>query len=409
MPMRDLLRVWRRVEALPVAAGVDEQWKELLGDDLRVVEPYLKPEQQLATTYPCPHPVHDDCPRRVIHHGPDDIVAVCGNASPQCEPLKLTRQQIVVRGLKTKEWIAAVVKELRAANGLDPIDAELPDGWICLGELARRGRRLAVVWLRREVAGVESLARGIQATLDGRDLAVVLPPGLRGAADRAVAGGGIVLLAAPKADDGRLDLHRALDLLDPSYRQRRATEATAIFDEVCFEFAEEPGVRHVVRINGVEYGGFQRSDLKFLRLLLLAAARRRDPDVDGGGWLDKFKLQGDEKDHDLEDVRAELRQYDHPDVSGEDRRALVKRAPGREGKVRLAIPPANIIFDPSLAAFEFIGEQQTRSKKGKGRQTPGQKDRADNFARGVQVAKKLLGDARKLGVPAPARSAGRGE
>lgn len=196
--MRDLLRVWRRVEALPVAAGVDEQWKDLLGDDLRIVEPYLRPEQQLATTYPCPHPVHDDCPRRVIHHGPEDIVAVCGNASPQCEPLKLTRQQIVVRSLKTKEWVGAVVKELRAANGLDPLDAELPDAWVSLGELARRGRRLAVVWLRREVAGVESLARGIHTTLDGRDLAVVLPPGVRGAADRAVAGGGVVLLAAPK-------------------------------------------------------------------------------------------------------------------------------------------------------------------------------------------------------------------
>lgn len=165
----------------------------------------------------------------------------------------------------------------------------------------------------------------------------------------------------------------------------------------------------MVRINGVEYGGFQKSDLKFLRLLLLAAARRRDPAVDGGGWLDKFKLQGDEKDHDLEDVRDELRRLDHPLVPCEDRAALVKRAPGREGKVRLAVPPTNISFDGSLAGFEFIGEQQTRPKKGKGRQTPGQKDRADNFARGFQVAKKLLGDARKLGVPAPAHSPGRGE
>ena len=407
--MHDLLRTWRRVEALQVAAGVDEQWTELLGDDLRVLEPYLKPEQQLATSYPCPHPVHDDCPRRVVHHGPGDIVAVCGNASPQCEPLKLTRQQLVIRSLKTKEWIAAVVAELRAANGLDPLDADMPEGVIVVGTLARRGRRLAVVWVRRPVPDVENLARGLRSTLDGRDLIAVLPPGLRGATDRPVAGGGIVLLTAPKGDDGRLDLYRALDLLDPSYRDGRVGNPLAIFDEVRFEFAEEPGVRHVVRINGLEYGGFQKSDLKFIRLLLLAAKRREDSDVDDGGWLEKFKLQGDDKDHDLEDVRDELRRLDHALVSHDDRGALVKRAPGREGKVRLAVPPTNITFDPSLAGFTFIGELQSKAKTGKSRPTPGQKARAENFAQRDKVAKKLLDEARKHGVPTPAKTTGRGE
>lgn len=407
--MHDLLRIWRRVEALPVAAGVDEQWAELLGGDLHVLEPYLKPEQQLATSYPCPHPVHDDCPRRVIHHGPGDIIAVCGNAAPQCEPLKLTRQQLVVRSLKTKEWIAAVVGELRAANGLDPLDVEMPEGVVAVGTLARRGRRLAVVWVRAQVADVENLARGLRHMIDARDLIVIQPPDLRGATDRPVVGGGIVLLTPPRSDDGRLDLARALDLLDPSYRTNRATNPQAIFDDVRFEFAEEPGVRHVVRINGLEYGGFQKSDLKFLRLLLLAARRKEDPDVDDGGWLDKFKLQGDDKDHDLEDVRDELRRLEHALVPHEDRAALVKRAPGREGKVRLAVPPTNITFDPSLAGFTFIGELQSKSKTTKGRPSPGQKARAENFAQRDKVAKKLLDDARKHGVPAPAKTTGRGE
>jgi len=407
--MHDLLRIWRRVEALPVAAGVDEQWAELLGGDLHVLEPYLKPEQQLATSYPCPHPIHDDCPRRVIHHGPGDIVAVCGNAAPQCEPLKLTRQQLVVRSLKTKEWIAAIVGGLRAANGLEALDADLPDGMVAVGTLCRRGRRLAVIWVRRGISDVENVVRGLHAALGGGDLIVLLPPGLRGATDRPVAGGGIVLLSSPAIDNGRLDLARALDLLDPSYRTNRATNPQAIFDDVRFEFAEEPGVRHVVRINGLEYGGFQKSDLKFLRLLLLAARRKEAPDVDDGGWLDKFKLQGDDKDHDLEDVRDELRRLEHALVPHEDRAALVKRAPGREGKVRLAVPPTNITFDPSLAGFTFIGELQSKSKTTKGRPSPGQKARAENFAQRDKVAKKLLDDARKHGVPAPAKTTGRGE
>ncbi len=407
--MHDLLRIWRRVESLPVTAGIDAQWAEALGDDRHVLAPYLRPEQQLATSYPCPHPVHDDCPRRVIHHGPGDIVAVCGNGSPQCEPVKLTRDQLVIRTLKTKEWIAAIVGELRTINGLEALDAELPESWVAVGTLSRRGQRLAVIWARRDHPDIENTARGLRGLLGGRDLLVLLPPGMRGATDRAVVDGGIVLLSSPKNEDGRLDLARALDLLDPSYRASRRTNPQAIFDDVRFEFAEEPGVRHVVRINGLEYGGFQKSDLKFLRLLLLAAARRRDPDVDGGGWLDKFKLQGDEKDHDLEDVRDELRRLDHALVPTDDRAALVKRAPGREGKVRLAVPPTNITFDASLANFTFVGELQSKSKTTKGKPSPGQKARAENFARRDKVAKKLLDDARKHGVPAPTKTSGRGE
>jgi hypothetical protein len=87
----------------------------------------------------------------------------------------------------------------------------------------------------------------------------------------------------------------------------------------------------------------------------------------------------------------------------------VKRAPGREGKVRLAVPPTNIAFDASLANFTFIGELQSKSKTTKGKPSPGQKARAENFAQRDKVAKKLLDDARKHGVPTPTKTSGRGE
>ncbi|MBI4511499.1 MAG: hypothetical protein HY698_17835, partial [Deltaproteobacteria bacterium] len=397
--MHELLRVWRRIEALPVAAGVDADWKELLGGDLRFLEPYLKPEQQLATSYLCPHPVHDNCPRRVVHHGPDDIVAVCGNASPWCEPLKLTRRDLVVRSLKTKEWIAAVVKELRDANGLEALDLDLPEGVVALGTLARRGRRVAVVWVRREVDDVENLARGIRATLEGADLVVMLPPSVHRATDGLVAGAGIVLLAPPNVDEGRLKLYRALDLLDPRYRERRVEDPTAIFDDVTVEFAEEPGVRHVVKINGQEYGGFQRSDIKFARLLLLAAARAAEPNIDDGGWIDKSRLRGGEdRDRDLEKLRNELYEHQHPGLTPEEMRALIKSKRG-SGEIRLAVPPTNICFDDSLRRFEFISASQTKSKQPKKRRTPGMEDLGRNLADGFANARLLLKDARRLGVP----------
>lgn len=395
--MSELLRIWEKVERIPIPAGVDAEWRELLGDDLPLLTPYLMPEQRLATSYPCPHPVHDDCPRRVVHHGPEDIVAVCGNASRWCESLKLSRRDLVVYSLKTQEWIAAITEVLRQANGLTPLDLEVPAGAMALGSFERRGRRLAVVWIKRGTSDVEHLARGLRFAAGGDGLIAVLPASLRRESDR-VLSDGVILLTASMGADGRLRLHRALDLLDPGYRAQRPRNATAIFDEVRIEFAEEPGVRHVVRINGEECGTFQKSDLKFLRLLLLAGTRAVDPDVDGGGWLEKFRLYGDENDHDLEEVRRDLRTGAPAVVAPEVRAALIKSTPNKDGRVRLAVEPTEITFDPSLAEFTFLGEQQSEGSRAKASRTRGHAERAENFSRQQKIAKKLHQEWCKLGL-----------
>ena len=75
-------------------------------------------------------------------------------------------------------------------------------------------------------------------------------------------------------------------------------------DFVHLRFATKPGDRHVVEINGQDFGGFRKSDLKFLRMLLLAAARKHGKD---DGWLDKSRLRdGSDKDPALNDLRADL-------------------------------------------------------------------------------------------------------
>jgi len=406
--MHDLLRIWRRIEALPVTAGIDQQWRVLLGDDIRLLEPYLMPEQQLATSYPCPDPIYDNCPRRVVQNGTDDIVAVCGNTPPQCEPVTLTRRDLLIRSLNTEKWIAAVTKCLREVNGLDVIELDVPDGVVVLGTLNRRGRRLAVVWVRREIADIENLVRGIRATTGAADLIAVLPPDCRGQTDRPLAGG-VVLLTFYKGDDGRLDLYRALDLLDPTYRQRRIDDPSAIFDDVRLEFGEEPGVRHVVRINGQEYDGFQKSDIKFARLLLLAAARARDADVENGGWINKTQLRGGEdRDRDLEKLRKEFHDHSHPGLTNDELKALIK-SKKRTGEIRLAVPPMNIKFDDSLRQFEFIGASRARSKQPNKLRTFGMKELDRNLAEGAANARLVLKDARKLGVPSPDLLKRRGE
>ena len=289
---------------------------------------------------------------------------------------------------------------LRAANGLTPIETAPGRSVVPVGVLARRGMRLPVVWMLHDFAPFEELCLGLRQKLGGDGLVVLLgqPPAkpITLAASARVA-------VLDMLDDARGDLHlwRAFDVLDPRYLERRATEPTALFDEVVLEFANIPGERHVVRINGHDFGGFQKSDVKFLRLLYLAAARKADLDVDGGGWVEKFKLQGDEKDHDLEAVREELRRHAHPLLSEKECVALVKTSPARDGRIRLAVLPNHIRFDASLAELHFVGEQQTTSKADKRKKMPGAANLERNLARGLKVAKKLLADARKLGVPGP--------
>lgn len=198
---------------------------------------------------------------------------------------------------------------------------------------------------------------------------------------------------------------RAEGALTPAERERRIKNRQALFDDVTFEFATDPGVRHVLRINGYDAGGFRKSDVKFTRLLLLAAKRAADQDVESGGWLEKWRLLGDDKDHDLRDLRDDLEKYPHPDLNPEELKALIKASGSRDGRIRLAVHPGNISFDASLASFQFIGEQQTRPKSGGRRRTPGTAEHEAQLRQGQKNAAKLLAEARKLGVPGPAATA----
>jgi len=191
--------------------------------------------------------------------------------------------------------------------------------------------------------------------------------------------------------------------------RRRLNGRQAIRDEVSVEFADGAD-RHVVRINGFEVAGFSRSDLKFTRLLLIAAVRRSDPDVEGGGWLDKWRLLGDDHDHDLEELRSALEQCVHPDLCPAELKALLSGSGRRDGRIRLAVHPYRVAFDDSLASFQFLGEPQTERKKGS-RRTKGARTHEAQMEQARHTAEKLLAEARKLNVLGPRQPGlqGRGE
>ena len=118
--MPSLHTLWRTLEREDVVAGVEAQWRLWLGDAFDVVRPFLKPEQDLASSYPCErHP--DGCARRVVHHGPDDIVAVCGLDESECGRRPLTRADVVVYALALPRFLAGVGEALGCGGDVQPV------------------------------------------------------------------------------------------------------------------------------------------------------------------------------------------------------------------------------------------------------------------------------------------------
>lgn len=94
--MRKLEQLWRALEDTPVLTGVRAAWEKIAGAELALLLPFLRLKPEQATAYPCPEPGADGCPRGVVVHGPDDIVAVCRANPRRCETLSLAKSDLAI-------------------------------------------------------------------------------------------------------------------------------------------------------------------------------------------------------------------------------------------------------------------------------------------------------------------------
>lgn len=273
----------------------------------------------------------------------------------------------------------AVFSAIAGANALQPLEIAVPEPFIPVGRLLRRGLDIAVVWCRIAGPMLQVLGRGLSASL--RQPMIIVVPSSSGN-ERTE---GFEVIALPHEETTRLDLLAGVERLTPNHRERVLEDPTLDLDYVSVRFATRPGDRHVVEINGHDFGGFRKSDVKFLRMLLLAAARKNGAN---DGWIDKSRLRdGDDKDRALERMREELVTNDVPGLSEDERRALVR---AHKGQLRLGVPPENIELDASLASLEFIAPTTTRTKAGaKSKATSKQSD-------GLKNAGVLLRDSLRL-------------
>ncbi len=315
----------------------------------------------------------------------EGLVAVACPEEPPCWPgwTMVPRTEVEALRCRAKDVFA----KLAALNRLSSLAAKVPPPFLAVGQARRRGMNIAVVWLRAPKLGFEHLCRGLRADLGVDGLVVLVarkPPTSFAATDK------IVPFELELDAHGYMPLVRAIEELTPDYRARVLDDPMLDLDFVHLRFATKPGVRHIVEINGQDFGGFRKSDLKFLRMLLLAAARKHGKD---DGWLDKSRLRdGSDKDPALNDLRADLGKYDLYGLAEEERKALLRVQRGT-GLIRLGVPPENIELDASLTDLTFVATTTTTKKDGtKTKPTKKQEE-------GLQNAATLLRDCRRLGAP----------
>ena len=397
--MQQLLRLWRTLEAAPVAEAVVAEWDAHFGDDAELLRPHLTPTGTRAGTYPCPHGGGDGCPRQVLERDDGTLEAVCGNVPAECPPLRLKKPQLAVLRLDRSALLSGSVASLQARELLRAAPGGLANGLLPLGLLERAQGTLLVVLGTPESAGLHGALLELKR-LARADVVAVLVDDER--PERRTADG-IVELPIGK-DSTQLRLWRAVRLAWPESWAERATANEALLEEVQLEFASEPE-RHVVRLNGVEVAAFRVSDAKFARLLLLAATRAAAVDVVAGGWLKKAPaLQLDEKEKDLADVRKGFYEDLTDDFAGLpelERKALIQTSPAHPGMVRLALHPRHLRFDDSLSGLRLLGEKQAAPKTPSKRATSGAAELAHNQAQSRAKTLKMLAAARKLGVALP--------
>lgn len=119
---------WQALETTPGRTAVAAEWRALIGKDYDAFSVFLRPSQKLAESYPCPQSPDCGCRHAVIHHGADDIVAVCRCEPDRCEPISLRRTDLVIYEVNVGLLAEAAADAIGASYALSPVNA-LPSTW----------------------------------------------------------------------------------------------------------------------------------------------------------------------------------------------------------------------------------------------------------------------------------------
>jgi hypothetical protein len=94
--MRKLSRLWQALEQIPGLLAVPASWREYCGPDFPILEPFLRPTDDIGASYPCPYPTGGECPRKIVDYGDGEYVAICRDPWKICKNLALSLKEVLV-------------------------------------------------------------------------------------------------------------------------------------------------------------------------------------------------------------------------------------------------------------------------------------------------------------------------
>ena len=97
---------WHKIGLPESQAETLPELQEYYGDAWPTFAKYYLPTQRLISTISCPKLGGPGCPRQVIVHSYNDIVAVCGNSPKECESVEIFRRDAIIYELKVEKLLS---------------------------------------------------------------------------------------------------------------------------------------------------------------------------------------------------------------------------------------------------------------------------------------------------------------
>ncbi len=164
---------WHKIGHPEGLAGTLPELQDYYGDAWPYLTKFFFPTQRLVSSISCSKPGGDACPMRVVVHRHNDIVAVCGNTPKECDPVTLTRRDVVIHELKIKALLSEFAKFLHV-KGTNPENL-LPLTWnLGIYTLPGQPAMNVFVSLQSDSNGLQSVA--IQLIIQNEKPFILLVP-----------------------------------------------------------------------------------------------------------------------------------------------------------------------------------------------------------------------------------------
>jgi len=148
---------WHKIGHPEGRAGTLPELQDYYGDAWPYLTKYFFPTQRFVSSISCSKPGGDACPMRVVVHSHNDIVAVCGNTPKECDPVTLTRRDVVIHELKTRALLSELAIFLHV-KGTNPENL-LPLTWnLGIYSLPNHSAMNVYVSLQSDSNGLQSIA-----------------------------------------------------------------------------------------------------------------------------------------------------------------------------------------------------------------------------------------------------------